>query len=178
MGGYASGGDANYNTTSTNQSSRLGGNDGPHLTTPAEIAVIVATLVIFIVALLLVLYCRKLQARRDLDLENKARVMLSTTPTTPPAAGTESIELKDGFGPTAEAPPSIIMGHHTTTPSIESRPLTLNIPSTKAPPEKQEADKQPLWRYIHWKDPYNTPLPRVQPRHEVTDIIQWNLTNP
>lgn len=161
MGGYANGGDADANATSTDPQSRLGGDGGPYVLTAAEISVIVVTITSFITALLMVFYYQKLQARRNIDMMNQASLIARQPLTTP---GGEFIELKDGCSSSTAATsapvtPLTIIDNRTTTRDNIQRISTITTNSL--------SPRLPLWKYIHWKNPNNTILPRVESRRDI-----------
>ena len=115
------------------------------------------TIDIFIIALIMVFYYRKLQARRDIDM--------TRTP------GGEPIELKDGsssIGAAASSGPLTPTRVDTTTRHLQRASISA---SSIGP-------RPPLWKYIHWKNPNNAILPRVEPRRDVrgTSIYLTNQT--
>ncbi|KAK0628174.1 hypothetical protein B0T17DRAFT_614129 [Bombardia bombarda] len=177
MSGYANGGDAHWNQTSTNTASWLGdGTRSSAALTGGGIAVIVLTMLAFFLLVFAVFYCRRLRARRDIDMQNKARESSSNLPlamtaaaaartTRPPGGGGEeegregeSIELKE-----AAAAPSKSAAGGGGSGSATNHP---HQPDVQIPPRAFDAGwerKPALWHYIHWRDPYNNPVRKVKP---------------
>ncbi|KAK0729721.1 hypothetical protein B0H67DRAFT_6245 [Lasiosphaeris hirsuta] len=154
MSAYANGGDSNWNQTATHTGTWLGGNPGPYSMSTPEIAVIIVTIGLFMLAMFCIFYCRKLQMRRDIDMKNQARGKLFTVEG-------QAIEMADNTSTT------------TTTPDPQSRAIDVNLILTLTDSEASPAalesgqdkiQKRPLWHYIRWKDPYNTPTPRIRSR--------------
>lgn len=137
------GGDhADFNQSSNAIQDKLGGTGNIVNITAAEIAVIVITVTLVLLALVGVFYCRILQARRDLDIENKAKERAAG-----PALG-DAIELVR----TKRA-----SGSSCDTVSIKNRD-EIGEPSsskgkTPAAMESNQEPKLPLRHYIHWKNP-------------------------
>ncbi|KAK4660499.1 hypothetical protein QC762_119470 [Podospora pseudocomata] len=137
------GGDhADFNQSSNAIQDKLGGTGNIVNITAAEIAVIVITVTLVLLALVGVFYCRILQARRDLDIENKAKERAAG-----PALG-DAIELVH----TKRA-----SGSSCDTISIKNRD-EIGEPSsskgkTPAAMESNQEPKLPLRHYIHWKNP-------------------------
>ncbi|KAK3363603.1 hypothetical protein B0T25DRAFT_49396 [Lasiosphaeria hispida] len=171
MSGYANGGDSNWNETATHTGTWLGGNPGPYYMSAPEIAVIIVTIGLFMVAMFCVFYCRKLQMRRDTDMKNQARGRLFTVEG-------QAIEMKDNTSTTAANPDIQSRASDvdliSKTQSAQSEAFPADLESGQG---KMQPDKRPLWHYIRWKDPNNTPTPRVKPRH-VTEDDQFIPPNP
>ncbi|KAK0668600.1 hypothetical protein QBC41DRAFT_321622 [Cercophora samala] len=145
MAGYIGtvGGDhADFNQSSNAIQDKLGGTGNIVNITAAEIAVIVVTVTLVLLALVGVFYCRILQTRRDLDIENKAKERASSH-----TVG-DSIEL---------AHTKRVSGSSCDTVSIKNRDEDGEPSSSKdktpAALESNQQPKPPLRHYIHWKNP-------------------------
>ncbi|KAK3393048.1 hypothetical protein B0H63DRAFT_7998 [Podospora didyma] len=178
MGGYANSADLAWNSSSSNVNSRLGGSssESSQMMTPIQVAVIMSAVGTFVGIIVMVFYCRTLQVRRNKDMKNRERekeeqerhqeegeVGGGGGDTT----GTESIELK-------ECPSTTAMGSTTDHHSSDTKPLatseTMMMTTTSAAPDLEggrgkAAKPPPIWKYIHWKDPYPNPVEPARPRH-------------
>ncbi|KAK0656481.1 hypothetical protein B0T16DRAFT_399478 [Cercophora newfieldiana] len=156
MAGYANGGDAEWNKTSQNTGARLGNGDNSYTLNGPEIAVIIVTISLFVIAMFLVFYCRSLQMRRKMDIKNQER----ERKTQAAVAEGETIELQEGNSVKNEAtdfkPASSEVGLFAAD-AMSDRARRIDL-------ESGQIVKRPLWYYIHWKDPCNNPKPKVQPR--------------
>jgi hypothetical protein len=162
MAGYANGGDADWNKTSTNTGARLGNGDGEYTLNGPEIAVIVVTISMFVVAMFLLFYCRSLQMRRKIDIKNQVRERKAAQ--TAAATEREAIELKEGSSSVtnetpADSKPSGSECGFFAVDAMSDRANRIDL-------ESGRIEKRPLWYYVHWKDPCNNPKPMVRPRPE------------
>lgn len=152
MAGYANGGDAEWNKTSQNTGARLGNGDNTYTLNGPEIAVIIATISLFVIAMFLVFYCRSLQMRRKLDIKNQERERKAQAA----AAKGEPIELQEGTS----------IRNETTGLKLASSEVGLfaadgmSDRGKRTDIESGQIEKKPLWKYIHWKDPCNNPKPQ------------------
>ncbi|KAK0723890.1 hypothetical protein B0T21DRAFT_293751, partial [Apiosordaria backusii] len=157
MAGYVGsvGGDhGDLNQSSTAIQNKLGGSGNIVNITAAEIAVIVITVTLVFLALVGVFYCRVLQARRDIDMENMAKERGFTHTTG------DAIELEHN---------KRASGSSCNTVSINNTPESGEPSSSKgktpAVLESGQEPKPPLRHYIHWKNPYEMPKAKTK-QHE------------
>ncbi|KAK3695481.1 hypothetical protein B0T22DRAFT_438470 [Podospora appendiculata] len=156
MGGYGDG-DAAWNQTSINTIDRLGGDDGPFAMTPAQIVLIVATIAVFLLALFLVFYFRTLKMRRKIDMANKHRETTSANASAGAALRGDAIELQSEFSLAMNA---ACLGSGCGDADKVASPGAL---------ESGRERKPRLWHYVRWRDPYDTPMPRIKPCRVVED---------
>ncbi|KAK4177042.1 hypothetical protein QBC36DRAFT_372677 [Triangularia setosa] len=157
MTGYVGsvGGDhGDFNQSSNAIQNKLGGSGNIVNITAAEIAVIVITVALVFMALVGVFYCRVLQARRDIDMENKAK---ETTLTHMTGDAMELAHAKRA----SDSSCNTVSIKGTTEPA---EPSSSKI-KTPAVMESSQEPRPPLRHYIHWKNPYQTP-PAKSKQHE------------
>ncbi|KAK0633599.1 hypothetical protein B0T14DRAFT_75007 [Immersiella caudata] len=165
MAGYANGGDADWNKTSTNTGNRLGNGENEYVLNGPEIAVIVVTISLFVIAMFLLFYCRSLQMRRKIDIKNQTREMKAAQATA--ATEGEAIELKEGCNSVGNEAPADSKRADSecgffAADAMSDRANRIDL-------ESGQIEKRPLWYYIHWKDRCNNPKPIVRPRPEPED---------
>jgi len=166
MGGYANAGDSQYNETSTNNETRLGGSTT--IPTSTEIAILVTVISVVLLAILVVLYCRKLQVRRRIDMANRTRdrdiEMMGPSLHVGVAGEEGSIvvgihkdddnlkkEHDDAASSrrTSELGYGRGLGHGAGSSSSSSGQLRGG--TCVAPRSSEIIEKPPLWHYFRWK---------------------------
>ncbi|KAK4164195.1 hypothetical protein QBC43DRAFT_262749 [Cladorrhinum sp. PSN259] len=143
MAALYNGGDDHYSANGA-----VGGSGNISNITEAEIAVIVITVVGVVAALVLVFYCRILRARRDMDMENKARQerMQDMDRANQPQELGDAMELGGQKRPVSGATCDTVLGGNNAK-SDESES------SHRQRFESDKPRKPPLRHYIHWKNP-------------------------
>ncbi|KAK5654376.1 hypothetical protein OQA88_7285 [Cercophora sp. LCS_1] len=158
MAGYSNGADSKWNQTSQDTSTRLGGDSNSYALSASEIAVVVATLVIFLTAVGLVFYCRNLHLRRETDIKNQEKERAEGVAATVEG---ETIELKDGTPAQNSANPKIGDSEVNLISRVVSHQTDQVTPGNL---EAAKVGMRPLWHYVHWKDPYKQPKQTSKPR--------------
>ncbi|KAK4189234.1 hypothetical protein QBC35DRAFT_450533 [Podospora australis] len=146
MAGYANGADdAEYVDSPNSPGNRSGGSGSILRITDSEIAVIVLTVVVLFTTLVSVFYCRTLRARRDIDIENKARERAERLGT----SRGDYIEL--GNRKRVSGSSTVSLGIESSKPGeVGGRKDTV----TPGELESSQQQKPSLRYYIHWKNPY------------------------
>jgi len=195
MTGYANGGDADWDQSSTHASSWLNEGSTSHLT-GGEIAAIVIIFVLLLALTLSIFYLRTLRARRDIDMANKKALRMARV--IPCQLRTLSVTSSAGSSvtrpDTTELRPKGQTQSHSSTAAPNADEIT-PIPASTAQvasilrlppravlisPRRLEAgnydtDRAPLWHYVRWRDPFNgkyavmptRPRPRRVPAGEL-----------
>jgi len=164
---YSNGADANVNQTALNQGARLGNGNGTNTPKGPEIAVIIVTISLFALAMFVTFYCRALQMRRKIDMINQDRERKAQA-----TVEGDAIELSGGN--TADTTAGNTTKNTAENDITDFRPAGSEVgffaPGEARSDRTSRTDlesglvKKPLWHYIHWKDPCNSPKPRVKPR--------------
>jgi hypothetical protein len=135
-------------TGATDPSVQLGGNTSPSRLNAAEITIICVTVVGFILAMVLIFYCKQLEQRRNIAMawaaEDAERAQAELEQRGSDQTG--GVELKDltllGGGNGLQ---------HSVVPSLDEAQIRVNA-------AKFHIEKPPLWKFINKKYP---PLPSM-----------------
>ena len=148
-------GDMTNVSNTAEDSSKLGGPPVDHLSV-AEIIIIVITVVTFVIIFWLVFYIRLLDTRREIDERNQRKENGTTGGSREDSASHAASEEGEFIRLPSVAEESLELRHF---PPVEPENVTAEgtiVLDLEQVPHK----KKPLWHYIHWKDPYEAPIPR------------------